>query len=725
LSSTDGETWTGGTGPIPGTLYGITYGSTGGYLAVGEDNSNPANTLYLSSPDGETWTGGTGPIQGALRAITYDAAGGYVAVGFAGGDTLYLSSPDGETWTGGTGPIQGILQGITYGSTGGYVAVGVDNSNPANNIVIYQTSPDGETWTGSAEMGGTSSSTIKTSITIDTLVDNTGSTGGPGQLLTAGAAGGGLTWTTGLTYTQGPTGPVLTLEGDLIPSADNTYSLGSTGTRWKGLYVATGSIHIGDATLSATGTSIIFNGDLIPSTTNTFSLGSVNNLVKSVHMGPGTVFIGPTGTLGNDPNGIIYAEYGLAAPTIALGASIPGTTGPVEGGVRLTLSGTTGPIQYQHIGVGGIAEGPIRTLLTQDFQNEGPTGPTGVMGVPGTSTGKTLYFDTAGGAAPTTGTIIEVPNTSAQTTISYTSVSSADDALIATFTTPENSTASTNVIGGLWRTNVYAVATLTGSGNTISFYTKIYHVDSLGGDETLMAEGSSSSATNIAEVLGVYDYALYVPDITLTSITRRFRVKIYALFTSSSNTLDLKFRESTTSHIHTTLVANTATGPTGSTGPTGQTGPTGPSISYQLGNNPYAASGSLITTTIGTAQTRIYQVGPITTTASTKLLIMANASFISSDKQVSMTVGRATTSGATAANSTNIVSGTSPVTLPTTSPSYYMAAVSHGNNIQANVNGFAIDAPGAGTFYYTIWMSSSGSHNYSDMTAVLTALQIT
>jgi hypothetical protein len=294
--------------------------------------------------------------------------------------------------------------------------------------------------------------------------------------------------------------------------------------KWKDIYVGTGSLHIGDATLSSTGTTIIFNGDLIPSSTNTFSVGSVDNLVKSIHIGPGTVVIGPTGTLGNDPNGIIYAEYGLAAPTIALGASIPGTTGPVEGGVRLTLSGTTGPIQYQHIGPGGIVDGPIRTLLTEDSQN---------------------------------------------------------------------------------------------------------------------------------------------------------------------------------------------------------TGPTGPSMSFQLGNNPYATGGNLITTTIETAETRIYEVGPITTTASTKLLIMANASFISNNSRVIMNVGRATTSGATAANSTNIVSGTTPVTLPTTTPSYYMAATSEANNHESNTNGFAIDAPGAGTFYYTIWMSSSSSHNYSEMTAVLTALQIT
>jgi hypothetical protein len=353
------------------------------------------------------------------------------------------------------------------------------------------------------------------------------------------------------------------------------------------------------------------------------------------------------------------------------------------------------------------------------------------MGIPGTSTGKTLYFDTAGGAAPTTGTIIEVPDTSTATSISYTTGSTSTGVLIATFTTPENSTASTNVIGGLWTTNIYAIATLLGSnsGNTISFYTKIYHVNAVGGDEILMAEGNSTSATNIPEMgLGIYAYPLYVPDTTLSSITRRFRVKIYinALMYSFSGSIGLQlyFRESTTSHIHTTLVANAATGPTGSTGPTGTTGPTGPSISYQLGNNPYATGASLITTTIGTAQTRIYEVGPITTTASTKLLIMANASFISNNRRVVMTVGRATTSGAIAANSTNIVTGTTPVTLPPTTTAYYMAATSEANNHESNVNGFAIDVPGAGTFYYTIWMSSDTSHNYSEMTAVLTALQI-
>ena len=41
-----------------------------------------------------------------------------------------------------------------------------------------------------------------------------------------------------------------------------------------------------------------------------------------------------------------------------------------------------------------------------------------------------------------------------------------------------------------------------------------------------------------------------------------------------------------------------------------------------------------------------------------------------------------------------------------------------------NLSVHAIDVPGAGTFYYTLWMYSDTSYNYSDMAAVLTVLQI-
>jgi hypothetical protein len=46
------------------------------------------------------------------------------------------------------------------------------------------------------------------------------------------------------------------------------------------------------------------------------------------------------------------------------------------------------------------------------------------------------------------------------------------------------------------------------------------------------------------------------------------------------------------------------------------------------------------------------------------------------------------------------------------------------NNHYINFNGFAIEQPGAGTYYYTIWMTSSPSSSYSEMTINLTVLQI-
>ena len=156
------------------------------------------------------------------------------------------------------------------------------------------------------------------------------------------------------------------------------------------------------------------------------------------------------------------------------------------------------------------------------------------------------------------------------------------------------------------------------------------------------------------------------------------------------------------------------------------TGPTGSSTSYVLGNSPYVASGTLLTTTIGTTQTRIYELGPITTLSTTKLLIMANVGISPNKHSFQLTVGRATGTGAIAANSTNIVSNVSPLVLPAASTAYYMAAWPAMNDCTdpINLNGFALDSPGAGTFYYTIWMQSSISANYSTMTAVLTVLKI-
>jgi hypothetical protein len=49
------------------------------------------------------------------------------------------------------------------------------------------------------------------------------------------------------------------ITGDIIPSEDLAYNLGSTGMRWQDAYFGTGSVYIGDVKLSSTGTTLIIN----------------------------------------------------------------------------------------------------------------------------------------------------------------------------------------------------------------------------------------------------------------------------------------------------------------------------------------------------------------------------------------------------------------------------------------------------------------------------------
>jgi hypothetical protein len=169
------------------------------------------------------------------------------------------------------------------------------------------------------------------------------------------------------------------------------------------------------------------------------------------------------------------------------------------------------------------------------------------------------------------------------------------------------------------------------------------------------------------------------------------------------------------------------TGPTGETGPsgpigeTGPSGPTGLSMSYVTGTIPYATT--FLTTDISSTQTAIYEVGPVTVSTSSTMLIMLSMHFIADNHQVQCTVGRYTAFGATAAQSTNIVTQSTPVTLPGS----YMGVLPKegaGNNTPAHINGFALDTLAAGTYYYRIWASSVLSHTYTGLTASLAVLKI-
>jgi hypothetical protein len=166
------------------------------------------------------------------------------------------------------------------------------------------------------------------------------------------------------TISFGPTGFVF--NNNLIPSADNTYIIGTTGAYWKSIYVGTGSIHMGnnlvlssqnnsdlnintsinvansikstnftgttmyinnigvsDPNSSLTGTirygsptGFILNANIVPSSSNQYSLGTTGAVWQSIYVSTGTVFIGPTGSLSVNPDGILSSAVGFQSPLL-------------------------------------------------------------------------------------------------------------------------------------------------------------------------------------------------------------------------------------------------------------------------------------------------------------------------------------------------------------------------------------------------------------------------
>jgi hypothetical protein len=157
----------------------------------------------------------------------------------------------------------------------------------------------------------------------------------------------------------------------------------------------------------------------------------------------------------------------------------------------------------------------------------------------------------------------------------------------------------------------------------VSFYTSIYYVDSTGLTETLLVAGSSSSSIQIYSTPYIVSYINYVPDTTLPDLTYRYRVKVYANFASSASAT-FHFRDSTNSHVHTTLVANAATGPTG---PAGPAGPQGIPSAYTG-----ALQGSVGSIAIGTSATLLATTS-ITTTTTNRIWAIATLDAQTSSNQ--------------------------------------------------------------------------------------------
>jgi hypothetical protein len=120
----------------------------------------------------------------------------------------------------------------------------------------------------------------------------------------------------------------------------------------------------------------------------------------------------------------------------------------------------------------------------------GPTGPTGAAGQNGVSGGLVLIMDTAGGAAPQTGTLELTATTTAQTTITSGNQTNTTGLLMGTFVSAVGVITSPLIAAGIWDIVLHAVAV----NNGVSFYGDFYYVDSDGtSNPVLIADISCES----------------------------------------------------------------------------------------------------------------------------------------------------------------------------------------------------------------------------------------
>lgn len=112
------------------------------------------------------------------------------------------------------------------------------------------------------------------------------------------------------------------LDGNLIPSEDNKYVLGSTSARWKSLQLGPGTLYIEDQKTGKQAQLTVSDGALQINGANSLKIGNTELTANGLTFPDGTIqtsaqLIGPKGEKGD--TGMSGGPQGLPGP--------PGTTG--------------------------------------------------------------------------------------------------------------------------------------------------------------------------------------------------------------------------------------------------------------------------------------------------------------------------------------------------------------------------------------------------------------
>jgi hypothetical protein len=348
--STDGATWavaTRGeaeTDTLPvrtGAQSSVVFNNKMWLLGGFVDLSGDTDAVY-SSPDGINWTEvGSLPVTSEVAsAVVFNnkmwLIGGYQN-GTAGRKVYYTS--DGITWTeAGTNALPVALslhQSVVFNGKM-WVIGGVTGGNTTSEKVYYST--NGSTWT---EAG----TDVLPTLGMDShtaLVYN-------GKMWAIGGEDDNGDPIQKVYSTDNGLEGDLFIAGDITPSVDNTYSLGSADLRWKDIFIGPGSLHLS----STTGTS--GPGDDYTAGTLEFSGNNLKLSTLAVGAGEtGTIQV-TTGsndgiTVDEDGNTFIGGDSDTLTTTTVLGPAVTpiDSTGDVGIGSSIAI-GSNGLARISYI----------------------------------------------------------------------------------------------------------------------------------------------------------------------------------------------------------------------------------------------------------------------------------------------------------------------------------------------------------------------------------------
>ncbi len=159
------------------------------------------------------------------------------------------------------------------------------------------------------------------------------------------------------------------ITGDLIPSVDNAYQLGTSQFRWKGLQLGPGTLYIQDQTTGAQAGLTVNDGTLLIDGADSLRIGNIRLTATGLRsmLASQDITIGATGDTGYlaVANGIKFADGTII--TSAPSGGVAGPAGPVGPAGAMGATGATGPQGPQG------APGSPGTVLQLGTQTPGST----------------------------------------------------------------------------------------------------------------------------------------------------------------------------------------------------------------------------------------------------------------------------------------------------------------------------------------------------------------